>query len=176
MYKFRKHVGKPEFPDHFSKIAICYKGKWYNIYVIKQSVCLTVNPITVDHFPYLFKCTPVGRGSVQTLWWSRLKNYSLGGLCRNVYVYISAGSPEFNCFSFFFFFLFLLQYSSSFVWTKRSPNVSTRWFFWVLCFILGLSVIYLLPVMIHGWNRRPPHGPNKFMSFHNGSRGRVGSP
>ena len=29
----------------------------------KQSACLAVNRITVDHFAYLFNCTPVGRGS-----------------------------------------------------------------------------------------------------------------
>ena len=49
--KFRKNVGKPEFSDHFSKI------------VIKQSACLAVKPIRVDHFAYLFDCTPVGRAS-----------------------------------------------------------------------------------------------------------------
>ena len=42
MYNFRKNVGKPEFSDHFSKIVICYKGKGYNIDVIKQSACLAV--------------------------------------------------------------------------------------------------------------------------------------
>ena len=39
------------------------------------------------------------------------------------------------------------------------------WFCWVLIFasVKALSAIYLLPVMIHGWVRRPPHGPNKYM-------------
>ena len=41
----------------------CYKRKGYNTDVIKQSVCLTDNPITVDYFAYLFNCTPVGRDS-----------------------------------------------------------------------------------------------------------------
>ena len=59
VYKFRKIVGKLEFSDQFSKIVICYKRKGYTINVIKQSACSAINPITVDHFAYLFNCTPV---------------------------------------------------------------------------------------------------------------------
>ena len=33
----------------------------------------------------------------------------------------------------------------------------------------ALSVIYLLPVMIHRWVRIPPHGPNKYMVHQYGS-------
>ena len=51
------------FSEQFSKIATCYKRKGYTIDVIKHSACLAVDPITVDHFTYLFDCTPVGRGS-----------------------------------------------------------------------------------------------------------------
>ena len=42
---------------------MCYKRNGYNIDVMKQAACLAVNPITVDHFAFLFNCTPVGRGS-----------------------------------------------------------------------------------------------------------------
>ena len=35
VYKLRKVVGKREFSDHLSKIAICYTRKAYNIDVIK---------------------------------------------------------------------------------------------------------------------------------------------
>ena len=59
VYKFRKIVGKLEFPDQFSKVVICYKRKGYTINVIKQSACSAINPITVDHFAYLFNCTPM---------------------------------------------------------------------------------------------------------------------
>ena len=51
------------FSDQFSKIAICYKRKGYNIDAIKQSACLAVDHIMVDHFAYLYNCSPVGRGS-----------------------------------------------------------------------------------------------------------------
>ena len=63
VYKLRKIVGKPEFSDHFSKFVISYKRKGYNIDVIKQSASLSVSPITLDHFVYLFNCTQVDRGS-----------------------------------------------------------------------------------------------------------------
>ena len=63
VYKFReKKIGKPEFSDHFSKIANCYKRKGRNIDVINQSACLADNPITVDHFAYLINYTPVYSG------------------------------------------------------------------------------------------------------------------
>ena len=64
VYTFRNTIGKPEFSDHFSKIVICYKRKGYSIDVIKQSACLAVNPVGVDHFAYLFNCKLVGRGSL----------------------------------------------------------------------------------------------------------------
>ena len=60
---FEKLAVKPDLSDHFSKTVICYKRKGYTIDVIKQTACLAVNPIKVDHFAYLFNCTPVDRGS-----------------------------------------------------------------------------------------------------------------
>ena len=56
-------IGITEFSDHFSKLVICYKRKEYNIDAIKQSACLAVNPVTVDHLDYLFNCTPLSMGS-----------------------------------------------------------------------------------------------------------------
>ena len=43
--------------------------------VIKESACLTADPITVEHFAYLFSCTPVGRDLDYD--GPDLKNYSL---------------------------------------------------------------------------------------------------
>ena len=64
VYRFRKkNVGKSEFFYQFSKFVTCYKRKGYNIDVIKQSVCLAVDPIMVNHITYLFNYTPEGRGS-----------------------------------------------------------------------------------------------------------------
>ena len=64
MYKFRKIIGKNDFPYHFKKTIVRYKKIGYNIVVLRQFVCLVVDPIKVSSFVYLFNCTTVGR--VQT--------------------------------------------------------------------------------------------------------------
>ena len=63
MYKFRKIIGKNDFLYHFKKIIVRYKKIGYNINVMRQTVCLVVNPIKVNSFAYLFNCTKVGRTS-----------------------------------------------------------------------------------------------------------------
>ena len=61
VYKFRKIIGKNDFPYHFKKIIVRYKKIGYNIDVLRQTVFLVVNPITVNSFAYLFNyCTTVG--------------------------------------------------------------------------------------------------------------------
>ena len=63
VYKFRTITGKNDFPYHFKKIIVRYKKVSFNIDVLRQTACLVVNPIKVNSFAYLFKCTMVGRGS-----------------------------------------------------------------------------------------------------------------
>ena len=63
VYKFRKIIGKHDFPYHFKKIIARYKKIGYNINVMRQTACLVVNPIKVNSFAYLFDCTTVGRTS-----------------------------------------------------------------------------------------------------------------
>ena len=64
MYKFRKIIGKNDFPNHFKKIIVHYKKIGYNIDVLQQTACLVVNPIKVNNFAnYLFDCTTVGGAS-----------------------------------------------------------------------------------------------------------------
>ena len=63
VYKFRKIIGKNDFPYHFKKIIVCYKKIGYNIDVLRQTACLVVHPIKVNSFAYLFNCTTVGRAS-----------------------------------------------------------------------------------------------------------------
>ena len=63
VYKFRKIIGKYDFPYHFKKIIVRYKKISYNIDVLRQTACLAVNPIKVNNFVYLFDCTTVGRAS-----------------------------------------------------------------------------------------------------------------
>ena len=59
VYKFRKIIGKNDFPYHFKKIIVRYKKIGYNINVIRQTACLVVNPIKVNSFAYLFNSTTV---------------------------------------------------------------------------------------------------------------------
>ena len=63
VYKFRKIIGKNDFPYHFKKIIVRYKKIGYNKDVLRQTACLVVNPIKVDSFAYLFNCTTVGLAS-----------------------------------------------------------------------------------------------------------------
>ena len=63
VYKFRKIIGKNNFPYHFKKIIVRYKKIGYNIDVLRQTAYLAVNPIKVNSFAYLFNCTTVGRAS-----------------------------------------------------------------------------------------------------------------
>ena len=63
MYKFRKIIGKNDFPYHFKKIIVRYKKIGYNMDVLQQTACLLVNPIKFNSFAYLFNCMAVGRAS-----------------------------------------------------------------------------------------------------------------
>ena len=63
VYKFRKIIGKNDFPYHFKKIIVRHIKISYNINVLRQTACLVVNPIKVNNFAYLFDCTRIGRAS-----------------------------------------------------------------------------------------------------------------
>ena len=63
VYKFRKMIGKNDFPNHFKKIIVRYKKIGYNINVMRHTACLVVNPIKVNSCAYLFYCMTVGRTS-----------------------------------------------------------------------------------------------------------------
>ena len=56
-------MGRTDFSDQFRKIIICHKRMDYDLNVMRQSVCLVINPITVDNFAALFNCMPVDRAS-----------------------------------------------------------------------------------------------------------------
>ena len=60
-YKFRKLIGKNDFPYHFKKIIVRYEKIGYNIDVLRQTACL--HPVKVNSSAYLFYCTTVGRAS-----------------------------------------------------------------------------------------------------------------
>ena len=56
-------MGRTGFSDQFRKILIHHKRIGYELYGMRQSACLVVNPITVGNFAALFNCTPVDRAS-----------------------------------------------------------------------------------------------------------------
>ena len=60
MYKFRKIIGKNDFPCHFKKIIVRYKKIVHNTDVLRQTACLVVNPIKVNSFIYPFNYTTDG--------------------------------------------------------------------------------------------------------------------
>ena len=63
VYKFERIVGKSNFSDQFKKIVKRYIRVGYNLDIIRQSVCLVLNPITVYSYGFLFNCTTVGQTS-----------------------------------------------------------------------------------------------------------------
>ena len=63
VYKFRKIIGKNDFPYHFKKIIVRYKKIGYNKDVLRQTACLVVNSVEVNNFVYLCDCKTVGRAS-----------------------------------------------------------------------------------------------------------------
>ena len=48
VYRIRKIVGKSNFAEQFRKLINRYKRIGYNLYIMRQTACLVVNPITVD--------------------------------------------------------------------------------------------------------------------------------
>ena len=63
VYRNRTIVGKFNFAVQFKKCINRYKRIVYNPYIMRQTVCLVVNPITVDSYALLFNCTTVVRAS-----------------------------------------------------------------------------------------------------------------
>ena len=51
------------FQHSLSKKILIIKKIDYNIYVLQQTACLVVNPITVGNFAFLFNCTLADRTS-----------------------------------------------------------------------------------------------------------------
>ena len=94
VYKFKKIIGRADFSDQFRKIIVRYKRIGYNINIMRQSACLVFNPITVNNFASLFKCTPVGRASDSMMAQHKAIYFSWFGpelFC------LLLGPPGFNC-------------------------------------------------------------------------------
>ena len=57
VYRFSKTVGKSNFSQQFRKLINCYKRIGYSLDIMRQTVCLVVNPVIVDGYASLFNCT-----------------------------------------------------------------------------------------------------------------------
>ena len=66
-YKFKKLIGRNDFSFQFRKIITSYRHIGYTLNVMRQSACLVLNPIMVDHYAAFFNCTLVGRASVSMM-------------------------------------------------------------------------------------------------------------
>ena len=64
VYRIRIIVGKSIFAEQFRKLINRCKRIGYNPYIMRQTACLVVNPITVDNYALLYNCTTVVRASV----------------------------------------------------------------------------------------------------------------
>ena len=60
---FKRIVGKPNFSDQFKKNIKRYIKVGYNLFVMRQSACLVLNPVMVYSCVFLFNCTTVGQAS-----------------------------------------------------------------------------------------------------------------
>ena len=63
VYRIRKFVWKFNFSEQFRKLISRYKRLGYNLYVMRQTACLVINPTSVDSYASLFNCTTAGRAS-----------------------------------------------------------------------------------------------------------------
>ena len=52
-----------DFSFQLRKIITRYRLTAYNLNVMRQSLCLTFNPVMIDNYTAFFNCTPVGRAS-----------------------------------------------------------------------------------------------------------------
>ena len=59
VYKFKKIIGNPNFSNLFKRIVNRFKRAGYSLDIMRQTVCLVLNPIMVEGYAALFSCTTV---------------------------------------------------------------------------------------------------------------------
>ena len=69
-----------DFSDQLRKIKIRNKRIGYNLNVMRLSVCLVFNPITVNNYASLFDFMPVGRASASMIALTKVIRFSWLGL------------------------------------------------------------------------------------------------
>ena len=68
--RIRKNTGKSNFSEQFRKLINRYNRIGYNLYVLRQTACLVINPTSVDSYASLFNCTTAGRASDSMTAWT----------------------------------------------------------------------------------------------------------
>ena len=63
VYKFKKIIGNPNFPDLFKRIVNRFKRAGYTLDIMQQTACLVFNPIMVEGYAALLSCTAVVQAS-----------------------------------------------------------------------------------------------------------------
>ena len=63
VFKLKKNASSTDMCYQFRNVIIRCKHVGYNLKVIRQSVCLVINPFADNDFTSVFNCTPVGRAS-----------------------------------------------------------------------------------------------------------------
>ena len=59
VYKFKTIIGNPNFSNHLKRIVNRFKGAGYSSDIMRQTACLVFNPIMVEGYAALFRCTAV---------------------------------------------------------------------------------------------------------------------
>ena len=131
VYKFKKIVGRTDFPDQFRKIIVRYKRIGYNINIMRQSACLVFTPIIIILLPSLIARRWVGH---QTQWWPRHKAIYFSWFGPELFCLL-LGPPGFSCW---FSFVPVFQWCCS--TPQGSPGVDRNTFLSSphLCFIIVL--------------------------------------
>ena len=63
VYRIINILGKSKFAEQIRKLFNRYKRTGCSPYIVRQTACLVVNPVTVDSYALRFNCTTVVRAS-----------------------------------------------------------------------------------------------------------------
>ena len=63
VYKFKKIIGSPNFSNLLKRIVKSFKRAGYSLDIMRQTACLVFNPIMVEGYAALFRCTAVVQAS-----------------------------------------------------------------------------------------------------------------
>ena len=59
VYKFKKIIGKPNFSNLLKRTVNRFRSAGFSLDIMRQTACLVFNPIMVENYASLFRCTAV---------------------------------------------------------------------------------------------------------------------